>query len=404
MNKLNFLKSILLISLFAFVFMACEETETEVQIPSDYVVHLRVGIADGTADYILTHEDIMEGAISAEGKGIEQTGWRYSTTTDKTLLSIGYYDDNNAIGYGINEAGEIYEKGRFTFETTLDVFSNEDNGNLIAMEVPRAGFADRVFYYIDGDNVKVKSKTATRIYEHKEDSLVAWPTALVIRDDKVFVPFYTLHARGDFSTPSTDTAYVAVYSYPDFKFENYIKDTRMGPMGIYGNRNGLIKTENGDLYGYSAASLATGFSTQQKNSGILRIKSGETTFDDSYFYDIETATGGDKLVYFEYVGNGLAVGRIITDDNAGLWSYYGSADICELVVIDLEGKSFRKIDGVPLHKGQYAPMLVDNGKVYVNVSTENAAHIYEIDPVAATAKKGAAIEGKEIQSLTRLSN
>jgi hypothetical protein len=398
------LKATLILLSAAFLFTSCDDSENLNPGPnqaSDYIVHLRVGIANGTADYILNSPDIMSGSISAAGTGIEQTGWRYSTSTQRTLLSVGYYDDNNAIGYGMRENGEIYEKGRFTFETTLDVFSNEDDGNLIAMEVPRSGFADRVFYYIDGDQVRVRSKVPTRIYENRTDSLVAWPTAMVIRDNQVFVPFYTLHSRGDFTTPSTDTAYVAVYSYPEFEFQEYLKDTRMGPMGIYGNKNGLVLTENGDMYGYSSASLACGFTTQQKSSGILRIRNGETEFDDSYFYDIEAAAGGDKLVYFEYVGNGLAIGRLITDDS-GLWSYYGSADVCKLVVIDLINRSMQDIANVPLHKGQYAPMLVENGKVYVNVSTGDAAHIYEIDPQAATAVQGAQIQGREIHSLTRL--
>lgn len=382
---------------------SCEkEEETVKPDTAKYIVHLRVGSSGETADYILTEDSITSGTISSEGRGIEQIGWRYSANTSKTLLSIGYYDDNNAIGYGLNENGELYEKGKFAFETTLDVFSREiGEGKLVAMEVPRSGFADRVFHHIDGDNVEVVGKKPTRIYENKEDSLVAWPTALVKKDDKLFVPFYTLHANGSFATPSTDTAFVAVYSYPDFEFQRYIKDTRMGPMGIYGNSNGMVKTENGDLYGYSAASLACGFTTQQKNSGILRIKSGEMAFDEDYFFDIEAKTGGDKLAYFEYVGNGKAVGRLITEESS-LWSYYGSADVCKLVVLDLEAKTITPIDGVPLHRGQYAPMLVKDGKVYVNITTSENAHIYEIDPATATAEKGAEIKGKEIQNMVQI--
>jgi hypothetical protein len=382
---------------------SCEEEETvDKSGNTKYVVHLRVGSSGETADYILTEDSITSGTISSKGRGIEQLGWRYSVNTSKTLLSIGYYDDNNAIGYGLDANGELYEKGKFSFETTLDVFSHEiGEGKLVAMEVPRAGFADRVFHHIDGDNVQVLAKESTPVYENKKDSLVAWPTAIVKRNDKLFVPFYTLHANGTFATPSTDTAHVAVYTYPEFEFEGYIKDTRMGPIGIYGNSNGIIKTETGDMYAYSSASLACGFTTQQKNSGILRINNGETTFDDNYFFNVEEQTNGNKLAYFEYVGNGLAVARLITDDS-GLWSYYGSADVCKLVVLDLANKSITPIDGVPLHKGQYAPMYVQDDKVYVNITTSDNAFMYEIDPYNATATKGAEIKGREIQNLVRI--
>jgi hypothetical protein len=403
MRKVGTLKMILVLAVTALIFGSCEQEETlEKSAETKYVVHLRVGSSGEMADYILTEDSITSGTISSEGRGVEQIGWRYSANTSKTLLSIGYYDDNNAIGYGLDENGALYEKGKFSFETTLDVFSREiGDGELVAMEVPRAGFADRVFHHIDGDNVQVLAKESTPLYENKTDSLVAWPTAIVKREDKLFVPFYTLHANGTFATPSTDTAHVAVYSYPDFAFEGYIKDTRMGPIGIYGNGNGMVKTETGDLYAYSSASLSCGFTTQQKSSGILRINSGEMNFDDSYFFDIESQTNGDKLAYFEYVGNGLAVGRLITDDSA-LWSYYGSADVCKLVVLDLEQKTINPIDGVPLHKGQYAPMLVEDGKVYVNITTSDEAAIYEIDPAAASAEKGAEIKGREIQNLVRI--
>lgn len=400
----NLFKLIAIISFTGILFTSCEETNnTENDGDTKYVVHLRVGSTGETADYVLTEDSIMAGTITSENRGIEQIGWRYSANTSQTLLSIGYYDDNNAVGYGLDEAGQLYEKGKFSFETTLDVFSDEvEDGKLIAMEVPRSGFADRVFHHIDGTNVKVLAKQSTRIYENKADSLVAWPTALVLRDDKLFVPFYTLHANGSFATPSTDTAFVAVYSYPDFQFIQYIKDTRMGPIGIYGNKNGIVKTENNDMYAYSSASLACGFSTQQKNSGILRINNGETAFDNNYFFNIEEETGGNKLVYFEYVGDGMAVARLITDDS-GLWSYYGSADVCKLVVLDLENKTITNINGVPLHRGQYAPMLVEDGKVYVNITTSEDAYIYEIDPGTAKAVKGAEIKGKEIQNIARFS-
>lgn len=400
----NLFKLIAIISFTGILFTSCEETNnTENDGDTKYVVHLRVGSTGETADYVLTEDSIMAGTITSENRGIEQIGWRYSANTSQTLLSIGYYDDNNAVGYGLDEAGQLYEKGKFSFETTLDVFSDEvEDGKLIAMEVPRSGYADRVFHHIDGTNVKVLAKQSTRIYENKADSLVAWPTALVLRDDKLFVPFYTLHANGSFATPSTDTAFVAVYSYPDFQFIQYIKDTRMGPIGIYGNKNGIVKTENNDMYAYSSASLACGFSTQQKKSGILRINNGETAFDNNYFFNIEEETGGNKLVYFEYVGDGMAVARLITDDS-GLWSYYGSVDVCKLVVLDLENKTITNINGVPLHRGQYAPMLVEDGKVYVNITTSEDAYIYEIDPGTAKAVKGAKIKGKEIQNIARFS-
>ena len=394
-------------SLGAFLaFTACDPQKEVINpLPGEkYIVGVQSqGASEDFSDYLLAEDDLMSGEINPEGKGIEQTGWRYMTAAGNTVFSIGYYADNNAIGYRLNQQGELVEAGRFVFETTLDVLNPVDENTLLALEVPRKGFADRVFHKIDVNAIAIQEKVATRIYENKADSLVAWPTALVVRDNKLFVPFYTLHARGDFSTPSTDTAYVAVYNFPEMTFDKYIKDTRIGPLGIYGNANGLIETESGDLYGYSAASFASGFTTQQRHSGIVRIKAGATEFDPNYLFDFEEATGGNKLNFFAYVGNGKAVGRMVVDDSQ-LWGAFNVVNpICKLVIIDLEAQAVTEVSDVPLHGGQYAtPPLVENGKVYMNISTATDAHIYEIDPATATAKKGAAVKAVEAKGIFRV--
>ncbi|RDV14252.1 DUF4374 domain-containing protein [Pontibacter diazotrophicus] len=391
-------------SLGLLLCMTACDSEVETATPqsgTNYIIGVQSqGSESDFSDYLLAEDDLMSGEIDPTGRGVEQTGWRYMTAVGNTFLSIGYFDDNQTIGYQLNEQGELVEKGRFVFETTLDLFQGVTENTALAVEVPRAGFADRVFHRIDVENLAIQAKIPSRIYENREDSLVAWPTSLVVRDNKAFVSFYTLHARGDFSTPSTDTAYVAVYSYPDMTFEKYMKDTRLGPLGIYGNANGLIKTESGDMYGYSAASYASGFTTQQKNSGIIRIKAGQTEFDDTYFFDFEEATGGNKLAFFHYIGNGKAIGRMIVDD-AGLWGVYNIENpITKLVIIDLEGKAVTEVANIPLHGGQYStPVLVDNGKVYVNVTTPTDAHIYEIDPVTATGTQGAQVKAIEAKAI-----
>lgn len=371
--------------------------------PEKYIIGVQSqGSNDDFSDYLLAEDELMSGEIDPQGRGVEQTGWRYMTSAGNTVFSIGYYADNNAIAYQLNEQGAIEEKGRFVFETTLDLSAAVDENTMLAMEVPRAGYADRVFHKIDVNNVAIQEKVPTRIYENRADSLVAWPTSLVVRDNKLFVSFYTLHARGDFSTPSTDTAHVAVYSYPELTFEKYIKDTRLGPLGIYGNGNGLIQTESGDLYGFSAASYASGFTTQAKNSGIIRIKAGETEFDPNYLFDFENATG-NKLAFFHYIGNGKAIGRMIVEDT-DLWGVFNVVNpICKLVIIDLEGQTATEVSGVPVHGGQYAtPVLVENGKVYMSITTASDSHIYEIDPASATGTQGAEVKALEAKGIFKV--
>jgi hypothetical protein len=270
------------------------------------------------------------------------------------------------------------------------------------MEVPRVDFADRVLHKIDANSVSIQEKVNMRIWESQEDSLVAWPTSLNVRGDKLFVPFYKVHARGDFTTPQTDTAYVAVYSYPDLDFEKYITDTRMGPIGVYGLFNGMIEDENGNLYGYSSASYASGFTTQSKQSGILRINNGETEFDDNYFFNVEEEAGG-KIQFFEYVGNGKAVANITVDDSQLWGSYNTGSEIHKLVILDLEAQTATDVSGVPQHGGFYGnPWHVEDGKVYMSIVTSTDAHVYQIDVASATGTQGAEIQGKELKGIYNL--
>lgn len=380
-----------------------DDNDGEQEQVSNYTIAFTAqGSENESTDYILNTESLMEGEITAEGVGIEQTGWRYMVGHHNTLFSVGYFDDNNAIAYELDQNGNITETGRFVFENTLDLFGSADENTLLAMEIPRIDFADRVLHKIDPNSVSIQEKTPLRIWESREDSLVAWPTALKVRDDKLFIPFYKIHARGDFSTPQTDSSYVAVYSYPDLRFEKYITDTRMGPIGVYGLFNGMIEDEDGNFYGYSSASYANGFTTQSKPSGILRINNGETEFDQNYFFNVEEAAGG-KINFLEYVGNGKALANIVIDDSVLWGSYSANNEIHKLVVLDLETQTATDVSGVPLHGGFYgSPWYVNDGKVYMSVTTAESVHVYSVDVETATGMQGAEILGKELKGIYNL--
>lgn len=360
------------------------------------------------SEFILTKESVMEGQISAVGEGIEQTGWRFYYPVGQTLFSSGYSIDNQMAGYARNENGAIEKKGEFIFENALEMFGHsDDNETLLAMEIPRAGFANRRLHFVDVNTVQVKKIVGTKIFESTADSLIAWPTALQVRGDKLFIPFHILDARGWFTTPRADSAYVAVYSYPDMgtEPEKIIKDPRTSNIGVNGASSGMIETDNGDLYTFSCGAEMAGFApASSKPSGILRIPSGETDFDPNYFFDIGAATGGGKLFWFDYVGDNKAIGRILTHDDGGAWGAFGR-DVFnqKLVIIDLAAQTVTDVANVPMHAKRYAsPVMVEDGKVYVSVETETEAFVYQVDVETATATKGAEILGKTVKGFFKL--
>ena len=377
------------------------------EISSGITMSLKTTGGDET-EFIVNQEHIMEGEISATGTGIEQTGWRFFYPVGKTLFASGYSDDNQCIGYISDEQGRIVKNGQFIFENALEMFGHSDDQDTwLAMEIPRAGFAYRRLHFVDVASVTVTKIIDTKIFESKQDSLIAWPTALQVREDKLFVPFHKLDAKGWFTTPDADAAYIAVYPYPDVTAEpeKIIADTRTSNIGVNGATTGLIETDNGDMYSFSCGAEMAGFApAATKPSGILRIKAGTAEFDDTYFFNIEEATDGGKIFWFDYVGGNKAIARILTDDNGGAWAAYGR-DVFnqKLVIIDLVAKTVTDVSNVPLHAKRYtSPVTANDGKVYASIETATEAFVYQIDVNAATGTKGAKINGKTIKGFYEL--
>jgi hypothetical protein len=284
---------------------------------------------------------------------------------------------------------------------------SNDEETLLAFEIPRSGYAPKKLYFVDVEDVQVQKVVETSIFESEEDELIAWPSAIEVRGDQLFVPFHKLDAKGYFTTPEADQAFVAVYSYPDVESEpvKIITDSRTSNIGVNGATTGMIEADNGDLYTFSSGAEMAGFSpAATKPSGILRIKNGETEFDDDYFFNVEEATGGEKLFWFDYVGNNKAIARLLTSDDGGPWGAFGRETFNQrLVILDLEAQTVTEVANVPLHAKRYSsPVTVENGKLFMSIETANEAYVYQVDVENATGTIGAKIEGKTIKGFYRL--
>jgi Domain of unknown function (DUF4374) len=378
----------------------------------EYVIGITSQGEEGT-DYLMTAASLTDDTISPTGRGIEQTGWRYMASSHGHYLSIGYWSDNNFIAYAKDPADKsrLIEKGRFTFPVTIDQYSGVDSSSALAIEIPRKGFVPRTLFRIDLAEVSIADTAIHPIWESRDDSLGAQPVSVLHRDGKVFVAFYPIHARGDFSTPQTDTAYVGIFNYPSLDFDKVIKDPRGGALGMYGNTSGLIKTASDDIYSYSCASNAC-FTTDSTvgHSKVLRIKNGATEFDPTYEWDFQAATG-KKLTWFAPIGGELAIARVmdVSDLEADgkpdpdlEWVALGFAFNQDLAILNLANKTFSPVTDVPTHGGEYCTnVYVEDGKVYMNIVTEGEAAIYAVDIDSKTGVKGAGVIGAGVKMIAR---
>jgi hypothetical protein len=362
-------------------------------------------LSAGEPEYLVEVDDLMTGEINAVN-GIEQIGWRYMYSSVTTLFSSGYVDENICASYKRSN-GSLALNTQFVFDNSLNLFGNSEDGtDVLAMEVIYVGDAKNKLYRIDAVTGAIKDiKYIDNFYDSLANT-TGYPTALLVSGNQLFIPFIKYDDAGSFSNPVSDTAFVAVYSYPEMKFEKYIKDGRTGYIGVHGSTTGMIKLASGDLYSSSSTSVVAGMTAADKPSGILKIKEGETEFDPSYFFNIEAATGGAKIFRMHSVGNGKVFARLITNETVGSWGSWTAysrdpeAFTQKGVIIDLEAKTVTDITNLPLHAKRYtAPVYVENGKIYLSIETSTEAYIYQVDIATASATKGAKIAGKTVKGI-----
>ena len=415
------LKSIYLLSA-ALVLTACDSDDNNDDVESSestaYSFVLQT-TGDESVEYLITQDEISvdEGitTLTAEGVGIEQQGWNYSFPVGNTLFISGY-EDFSALSYKVNAEGEVSQLSSFVFDNVLEMFGNVDDSVLLAMDEPRDGtHTSRLLYTVDAETGLITEKVNFTLFDEDTgtpgEGSVGWATALVVRDNLLYVPFHKLSDNGYFYTPDPDTAYVAIYDYPltdGAEPNKIIADNRASNIGVNGFASSMIQTDGGDLYTMSSGAATAGFyPASTLPSAILRINDGETEFDANYYFNVEEATDGGKLFWMDYIGDNKVIARIITDEQDGaLWSAFTKSLITQkVVIIDLEAKTVTDVENVPLHSKQYTgPVEVINGKVYVSIEDGETAFVYEVDIESATAVKGAEIAGKSIKSFHSLYN
>lgn len=223
--------------------------------------------------------------------------------------------------------------------------------------------------------------------------------------NKVFAPFFSIKATdaGGWSTDYPDSAWVAVYSYPDMTLEKVIKDNRTSSIGLYFT-NGLTKVENGDVYAFSPSNTIKINGTAQsfnstKPSSIIRIKSGTTEFDQSYLFNIEAVAGGAYMTSWINVGNGVVVATLNTSDKKSQWQVAN-----KLAVIDLVNKTFKWVTGAPdaaaITDFSMTNYSAQDGKAYIGITTsDKKSAVYKIDAGTATATRGLELVGGNITAI-----
>ncbi len=398
MKKTVLFKSLLIgTALFA---LSCKKKEDAATPPSPYLLGVGIttssGTGSSTVNYVVKTNSLTEGTISPLGNGLTLIGYRDYAIGNKTVFALGGLGEVNVNGIDQDASGRLNVTGTATFAKSADDIQQVDNSKMLAVKLPAKADGDQaVFNFVDINGKTIAGTYSSALTPLIVDGNQPTYTGMAVNGGKLYVSY--MHFDKDYKTPHTDTNYIAVYSYPAIAFEKVIKDVRTGPTGDILTKNGLFKVENGDIYAMSSSNLGYGYTQSTKPGGFVRIKSGETAFDASYFFNTDLL--GGKIAHIKYLGNNLAFATISTLDpkTSDQW---GDKSL-KMAIIDI---SAQKITDVKLQGGSVTDLihngnggrsfsvLSDNGKVYYTANIGGVTNIYVIDVATATATKGAKVD------------
>jgi hypothetical protein len=411
MNTIKQLLKTTLLAGLAITAVSCSKNENNPSpiASGDKVYALGVGVTTSTAttNYVVQASDLMNGKITVTGNGLLQTGYRDYAASGSTFFSIGGLGVTDVNVLTLDATNKLATKTGLTFEIANDQFIDVDGTGKTMLGIsspasPTAGLNAK-FYTVDiaSNTVINRGEVAMNsIHPSKQDWL--FHSGMQVRGGQLFQTYYPVNYT-TYDTKNTDTNYVAIYSYPGFKLEKVIKDTRTGPSGAFNTRSGLFKTEGGDLYAVSSSSFANGYSQSTKPAGILKIKAGTTEFDKDYYFNTDAAQNGGKIAHAIYIGNGKLFAAVTTvaPTIADKWA----DNNLRYAIVDLNAKTITRIANAPVFKGEGGrsfAALVDEGKVYSAMTINGVTNIYQTDIATATATKGAEIAGTFLGGIARL--
>jgi hypothetical protein len=409
-----------------FSFTSCEDDEVNNRTKS--VGAFFLSISGESAEYILQTDTLDKGILSIANNNaeLELSGYTW-IFNDNPSVAVGLIyqqgDPGIGLGYTVNEEGKLQKLSEFQVLSRFTSYGFFNNYALTSVggktPVDAAGNAlldangnertDAVtFSFIDLNNrlaIREKTITTLNIAGNGEQASLS---GIVDRDNGEFLTGLVLSRPKDASVgggSSTgtvtypDSVWVAAYD-ADLNIKRIYRDDRISySSGRFRSQyySQIAKADDGTIYVFSGSFE----STTKKPAGALRIKSGATDFDKSYYFNIEEKSSGYR---FRKVWH-------ITGDYF-LLEFYNDIPIIALgaatqyAVVNVNTKAFNWVSGIPAKDkitSTGLPMAFE-GKMYFPIVPEGAdPAIYIIDPQTAAAVRGATVAGaKSINAIGRL--
>lgn len=382
-------KKLIALTFAASLFAACgNDSSSNASDSDDYKREFATSISTGETMFIgtmsLDHTDDL-------GKDFVEVGTRAGVVYYDNALFIADLDVGSISRYSLAENNKL---GKVTAKLSLPgtwvnhiYFVNEEKAYL-------GGMLDSLIII----NPKTMKKTgAIDLSKYKDkDALVVSPGTGVIVDGRLYVGL--LQNVSDYATGNE--AQVAIIDVKKDKVLAVAKDDRIAAVGsLDDSQNQAFVVLDDYIYCYSNASW--GYAPGQVD-GFLRIKVGETKFDEKYVWKVSEEVGIKNLTEkgnFKYLSpatypseDGYVYAFLnVMVDLQQTWtdmdSYHNNT--CKPVQVDLAKKKIKALPiGYSSSWASYGKYVEDDGKVIFAVSTEEDGNAYfRYDPKTDKAKK-----------------
>lgn len=322
------------------------------------------------------------------------TQWGYNGTN--ALFAISYQQGNPAPGsvFQLSSKGTLKKIDDFVLDkgfNTIGTFSHylvaAANGETLTGA--NNGKLGSIFYSTD-----VNANNAITPIGVVGEKLIGGQTASFVgiadAGNEQFFSAINLAVGTNGRAVNPDSIYVAKFN-SKMNVVSILKDDRLSASGgqFRSARYGQIANDgDGNTYVFS-----TGYGTSTKKSGAILIRKNASAFDGSYYFDIETASGGYKLRKVWNISSDYFLLEMY--NNTGIVA--SSVAATQYAVVRMSTKDFKWVrTGFPTTAEITSvgwPFTAD-GKAYISAVTPSTVPtVYVIDPATATAKKGISMSG-----------
>lgn len=222
------------------------------------------------------------------------------------------------------------------------------------------------------------------------------PAIMLIRDNLLYVGLNQL-VNGYASDPMRPKVDVLLVNTQTDQVEKMITDSISGmsmPTKPEADDKSIFMDENNDIY----INCISGFGFLGQSAGFLRIRNGETDFDNSYSFDVtQTPVEGDEfmpsyIISMYYAGNGkvYATGNINERYSMPEPNYFEDRTVI-CMEVDIRNKTLKKL---PLPQSTNFGMSVGayNDKMVFGLIAQEDAGFFVYDTKTGEASSSATIK------------